>query len=61
MEEGVGVNQKSLRFWELRGSWGGVVPILGDGFGAARLIPELLMEMGFLVSTSWLARAWGPE
>ena len=56
----MGVNQKSLKFWELRGTWG-VVPILGDGFGAARLIPELLMEMGFLVSTSWLGRAQGPE
>lgn len=60
MEEGVGVNQKSLRSWELRGTWG-VVPILGDGVGTARLIPELLMAVGFLVSTSWLRRARGPE
>lgn len=31
----------------------GVAPLLGDGFGAARLISELLIEMGFLLSTSW--------
>lgn len=51
VEEGVGVNQKSLRFWELM-LYVGVVLNLGGGFRAARLIPELLMEMPFLVSTS---------
>jgi len=38
---------------------GGVVPILGGGFGTARLVPELLVEMGFLVFTS--LAGWSSE
>ena len=38
---------------------GSVVPILGGGFGTTRLIPELLVEMGFLVFTS--LAGWSSE